>query len=78
MYTSRILVAISIAVFSNLAGAQTEAVDPDAVFKGRMGGTFGKNIIEVMPAAKRIAVAGFKVAFVTNNAVSAQVRGSYL
>jgi hypothetical protein len=52
--------------------------DPDAFFKGRMGGTFGKNIIEVMPAGKRIAVAGFRVAFITDNSVSAQVRGSYL
>jgi hypothetical protein len=52
--------------------------DPDTYFKGRMGGTFGKNITEVMPAAKRIAVAAFRVAFITDNKISAQVRGSYL
>ncbi|MBC5767984.1 hypothetical protein [Ramlibacter albus] len=54
------------------------ATDPDTFFKGRMGGTFGKNIIEVMPAGKRIAVAAFRVAFITDNSVTAQVRGAYL
>lgn len=52
--------------------------DPDAHFKGKMGGTFGKNIIDVLPAAKRVAVPAFRLAFITNNSVSAQVRGSYL
>jgi hypothetical protein len=53
-------------------------LDPDAHFKGKMGGTFGKNIVEVLPAGKRVAVAGFRVAFVTHNSVSANVRASYL
>lgn len=53
-------------------------LDPDAHFKGKMGGTFGKNIVEVLPAGKRVAVVGFRVAFVTNNSVSANVRASYL
>jgi hypothetical protein len=52
--------------------------DPDTLFKGQMGGTFGKNVIEVMPAGKRIAVAAFRVAFITDNKISAQVRGAYL
>mgnify|MGYP000446855230 CR=1 FL=1 len=52
--------------------------DPDAHFKGKMGGTFGKNIIDVLPSAKRVAVPAFRLAFITNNAVTAQVRGSYL
>ena len=65
------------------AGASTTAsaladLDPDAYFKGKMGGTFGKNIVEVLPAGKRVAVAGFRVAFVTNNSVTANVRASYL
>jgi hypothetical protein len=60
------------------AAAATAATDPDTYFKGRMGGTFGKDIIEVMPAGKRIAVAAFRVAFITDNSVSAQVRGAYL
>jgi hypothetical protein len=60
------------------AVASAAALDPDAHFKGRMGGTFGKDIIEVLPAGKRIAVAAFRVAFVTDNSVTAQVRGAYL
>ena len=60
------------------ATAIASELNPDTYFKGKMGGTFGKDIIDVMPAAKRIAVASFRVAFVTDNSVSAQVRGSYL
>ena len=43
-----------------------------------MGGTFGKNVTEVLPATKRVLIAGFRVGFVTHNTVSAQVRASYL
>ena len=87
----RYICAATLAVLAQAAIAQAPAapadappaaaagdVDPDSYFKGRMGGTFGKNIIDVMPAAKRIAVASFRVAFITDNSVSAQVRGSYL
>src|SRR3569832_668336 len=52
--------------------------DPDTLFKGRMGGTVGKDIVDVMPNARRIAVPAFRVAFVIENHVSAQVRGVYL
>jgi hypothetical protein len=94
MPTVRYLLAASFAVLAQAAAAQAPAapaadapatatatasdLNPDSYFKGKMGGTFGKDIIEVMPAAKRIAVASFRVAFVTDNSVSAQVRGSYL
>ena len=60
------------------AAAAPADLDPDLYFKGKLGGTFGKNIIEVLPAGKRVAVAGFRVAFVTHNSVSATVRGSYM
>lgn len=53
-------------------------VDPDAHFRGKMGGTFGKNLTEVLPASKRVAVAGFRVVFITDNTASATVRASYL
>ena len=53
-------------------------VDPDTVFKGRMGGTFGKGMAEVMPAARKVAVANFRMAFVVDNQVSAQVRATYM
>jgi hypothetical protein len=72
----RFAFAVVAAAFSAFAFAQAD--DPDTLFKGRMGGTFGKDIVEVMPNAKRVAVAAFRVAFVTENNVSAQVRGSYL
>lgn len=60
------------------ATAAAADADPDAHFKGKMGGTFGKDIIDVLPSAKRVAVPAFRLAFITNNAVTAQVRGSYL
>lgn len=53
-------------------------VDPDAYFDGANGGTFGKKAAEVMGNSKRVAVAGFRVVFVTDSEVKAQVRGSYL
>jgi hypothetical protein len=52
-------------------------IDPDAHFKGRMGGTFGKDMKDVLPNGRRVAIAGFRVAFITENTVSAQVRSSY-
>jgi hypothetical protein len=52
--------------------------NPDARFKGKMGGTFGKDVTEVLPAGKRVAVVGFRVAFITDNKITAQVRSAYL
>lgn len=63
---------------SPAASVPAGEVDPDTLFKGQMGGTFGKNVIDVMPAGKRIAVAAFRVAFITDNKITAQVRGAYL
>lgn len=51
-------------------------VDPDLHFKGKMGGTFGKDVIEILPAYKRVAVVGFRLAFVTKDSATAQVRAS--
>ena len=53
-------------------------LDPDQHFKGKMGGTFGKDVVEVMPNSKRVAVAGFRVVFITENTATATVRASYL
>lgn len=52
-------------------------LDPDSFFKGQTGGTFGKNVTEVLPGNKRVAITGFRVAFITSNTVTAQVRASY-
>jgi hypothetical protein len=60
------------------APAPDAGIDPDTLFKGRMGGTFGKGMAEVMPQAKKIAVAGFRMAFVVDNQVTAQVRAAYM
>jgi hypothetical protein len=53
-------------------------LDPDGFFKGQTGGTFGKNVTEVLPGNKRVAISGFRVAFITRNTATAQVRASYL
>lgn len=53
-------------------------LDPDKYFRGKMGGTFGANVTEVLPNSKRVLIAGFRVGFITHNTVSAQVRASYL
>ena len=52
-------------------------LDPDAYFKGQTGGTFGKSVTKVLPGNKRVGVAGFRVVFVTDNSIKAQVRASY-
>lgn len=57
-------------------GSGLPDLDPDAHFKGKMGGTFGKNVTDILPAYKRVAVAGFRVAFVTKDSATAQVRAS--
>lgn len=53
-------------------------LDPDSFFKGQTGGTFGKNVTEILPGNKRVAITGFRVAFITSNTATAQVRASYL
>ena len=59
-----------------LAASGLPDLDPDAHFKGKMGGTFGKNVTDILPAYRRVAVAGFRVAFVTKDSATAQVRAS--
>src|SRR5690606_38960889 len=59
------------------AATALPGLDPDSFFKGQTGGTFGKNVTEVLPANKRVAITGFRVAFITSNTVTAQVRASY-
>lgn len=61
-----------------LAQAPDGVPDPDTVFKGKTGGTFGKEMSEVLPNARRVAIPAFRVAFVVDNKVSAQVRAAYM
>lgn len=78
-FMRQVLVLLAAAAACLTAQAQTTpADDPDALFKGKMGGTFGKDMIEVLPAARRVAIPALRVAFVTENTVTAQVRASYL
>lgn len=69
-------VAAEVSVAS-AAGTVLPAVDPDAYFKGKGGGTFGKDAASMLPASKRVGVAGFRVVFITDNSIKAQVRASY-
>ncbi|WP_146089232.1 hypothetical protein, partial [Amnimonas aquatica] len=57
--------------------ATLSSLDPDSYFKGKTGGTFGKDASKVLPGSKRVAVTGFRVIFVTGNTIKAQVRASY-
>jgi hypothetical protein len=71
--------ALLASAMTGIASAEATALDPDQHFKGQTGGTFGKNVTDVLlPKSKRVAVAGFRVIFINYNAVSAQVRASYL
>lgn len=53
-------------------------LDADLYFEGKTPGTFGKDIGKVLPASKRVAVAGFRVVFITQSTATASVRASYL
>jgi hypothetical protein len=72
------MLALTVCAATGSAWAQgLPDLDPDAHFKGKMGGTFGKDVVELLPAYKRVAVVGFRVAFVVKDSASAQVRASY-
>lgn len=74
----RAMLALAVCAAASSSGAQgLPDLDPDAHFKGKMGGTFGKDVVELLPAYKRVAVVGFRVAFVTQDSAAAQVRASY-
>ena len=64
------------------AAAQTPATLPDInaddYFEGSTGGTFGKKVQTILPNSNRVAIGGFRVVYIVENAVSAQVRASYL
>ena len=53
-------------------------LNPSEWFDGKMGGTFGAKTVTVFAKNNRIAVAGFRVVFVTHNEARAFVRASYL
>lgn len=75
-----------IAAASPAAGQATGAptaitlpeLNPAEWFDGKMGGTFGEKSVAAFTRSKRVALAGFRVVFVTHDEASAITRGSYL
>ena len=53
-------------------------LNPAEWFDGKTGGTFGEKTVNAFTRSKRVAIAGFRVVFVTHNETSAITRGSYL
>ena len=53
-------------------------LNPSEWFDGKMGGTFGAKTVTAFAKSNRVAVAGFRVVFVTHNEARAVVRASYL
>lgn len=53
-------------------------LNPSEWFDGKMGGTFGAKTVTAFAKSNRVAVAGFRVVFVTHNEARAIVRASYL
>jgi hypothetical protein len=53
-------------------------LDADEYFQGRTPGTFGKDIVKILPATPRVAVAGFRVVYIIEDTATASVRATYL
>lgn len=53
-------------------------LNPSEWFDGKMGGTFGAKTVTAFAKSNRVAVAGFRVVFVTHNEARAFVGASYL
>lgn len=83
---ARLVIPAALAAVSVVALAQQPAADaltlpdlnPAEWFDGKMGGTFGAKTVTAFTKSNRVAVAGFRVVFVTHNEARAFVRASYL
>jgi len=53
-------------------------LNPSEWFDGKMGGTFGAKTVTAFAKSNRVAIAGFRVVFVTHNEARAMVRASYM
>jgi hypothetical protein len=76
------LFALALLALASAAVAQ-EAItlpdlNPSEWFDGKMGGTFGAKTVTAFAKTNRVAIAGFRVVYVTHNEASAMVRASYL
>jgi len=80
----RVLAALVLTLTSLAAAAEEPApitlpdLNPSEWFDGKMGGTFGAKTATAFAKSNRVAVAGFRVVFVTHNEARAIVRASYL
>jgi hypothetical protein len=74
-----LLTAISFSAFADTAPAiSLPDLNPAEWFDGKMGGSFGAKTVTAFAKSNRVAVAGFRVVFVTHNEARAFVRASYL
>ena len=82
MFVPRALFAALLAAGSCIAIAQSSTAaaeaDPDQVFAGTLAGSVGRNVTDAIPAGRRIAIPIFRMAFVMDHAVSAEVRAGQL
>jgi len=80
----QLALAILLAFACALAAEESQTLpalpdlNPSEWFDGKMGGTFGAKTVTVFAKSNRVAVAGFRVVFVTHNEARAFVRASYL
>jgi hypothetical protein len=79
-----LLVVLAIAMMSVALVAEESSsialpdLNPSEWFDGKMGGTFGAKTVTAFAKSNRVAVAGFRVVFVTHNEARAFVRASYM
>jgi hypothetical protein len=78
-----ILVLALVASTVPLTAQETAAItlpdlNPSEWFDGKMGGTFGAKTVTAFAKSNRVAIAGFRVVFVTHDEARAIVRASYL
>lgn len=53
-------------------------LDPAQWFDGSFGGTFGAKTVTALPKSRKVAIAGFRVVFVSQNVARAISRASYM
>lgn len=66
------------AAFADQPSITLPDLNPSEWFDGKMGGTFGAKTVTAFAKSNRVAVAGFRVVFVTHNEARAFVRASYM
>jgi len=80
----RVVLAALLVLSCALAAEESQTLptlpdlNPSEWFDGKMGGTFGAKTVTAFAKSNRVAVAGFRVVFVTHNEARAFVRASYL